>query len=392
MAISDSNSLDIDLLLQKLEAERAKLQEAENTTEALIASIGEGVIVTDEYGDITRINDVALEMLGYEREELCGQWLPKAVPSQDKDGRPVPTTERPAVRALLTGKPVTSVVSYARKDGTAIPMASTAAPLLLNDQPKGVVIVFRDLTREIQIEKTKDEFISLTSHQLSTPLTAVQLFTQLIKDSENLSGLQRDYLSKIEISVDRMLQLVHDFLNVSRLELGALLPNYEYININDLIKQSIKEVKPAANERGVRVVFKQSTLVNVPTDHSLLSQAIHNLLTNAIKYCPENEGIVLIRVYEHDGKPTISVSDNGIGIPDDAKAKIYERLFRADNAAEIESSGTGLGLYLVKKIIECMDGKTWFESKLNEGTTFYVQLPKDIENVSKFTAKKVRTK
>jgi PAS domain S-box-containing protein len=385
----DKTKQTIDFLLERLEAERNKYQEAKKMTEELISSIGEGIVISDEYGDITNVNQVALDLLGYTPDELIGHWLPKVLPSMDKDGNPVSTTERPAARALLTGRPVTSVISYPRKDGTIFPTANTAAPFMFNGVPKGVIIVFRDLTREIQIEKSKDEFISLTSHQLSTPLTAVQLFTKLLQDSEEeLSPTQRKYLDKIEISVNRMLQLVHDFLNISRLELGVLKPNYSPVEVNELAENLLQETNEAAKTKGVKVSYSSSIEQPVACDSELLAQILHNLLTNAIRYSPPKTGKVVLGTMLRNNHLMISVRDNGIGIPESAKEKIYTRLFRAENAEKVESSGTGLGLYLVKKIVESMNGKTWFESEEKKGTTFFVDLPVPHQkNVSKVTAK-----
>jgi PAS domain S-box-containing protein len=368
-------------LQRELDLARQEAAEARTMTEALISSLGEGLIIVNEYGTITEINDYALQILGYEREELINQWLPDVIPSVDKQGNKIPTTERPIMIALMSGKSMPNTVHYLRKDGAIITVTGTASPFTSRGKPMGGVIIFRDYTREMQVERAKDEFVSLASHQLRTPLTSIRLFAELLlqSDTGNLTQRQKDYINKIILSTTRMIDLVSDFLNISRLELGELRIQNESTNLEGLISAQIEEFVPIAEANGVRLTFitPRAAPMMVETDPKLLSQVIHNLIANSIRYSPPNEGLVTVKLKKLSKSYRIEVIDNGIGIPADVSHRIFERFFRAENALRTHGEGTGLGLYLAKSIIEALGGKIWHKSEEGQGTTFYLEIPFD---------------
>lgn len=368
---------------EKLKVAEDKLKESTIFNQALISSIGDGVIVVNEYGIITEVNQTALDLLGYEKNELLNEWLPRALPAKDKDGNEMPTSERPVLKSLITGDATTAVSTYTKKDGTPFHVYGTAAPFMIKGKPKGAVIIFRDFTHEMQVENAKDEFVSLASHQLRTPLTSILLYIGLIKYEENsLNSEVKDYLKKIETSAANMQQLIGDFLDISKLELGRLDINPIPINLEELISNQLSDIYAIQSESKVEINFiKPKTSVVANTDPSLLNQALHNLLTNAIRYRCKDKPKITIEIRSELTDYTITIKDNGIGIPEDAQAKIFQRLYRADNAVELASSGTGLGLYLVKKVTEVLGGKVWFESKENVGTSFFIKIPRNNQDI-----------
>jgi len=373
-----SEEQSVTNLLRKLKTTEQQLSNSQHLHKSLIESIGDGLIIINEYGVINEINKAALDMLGYKREEMVGEWLPRALPSKDKEGNDLPPTERPSLKSLITGHAETSVTSYIRKDGTSFPVSGTAAPLIIDGNPKGAIIVFRDFSREVEVEKAKNEFVSLASHQLRTPLTSILLYIGLIKyDEAGLSQEVKNYLKRIEISAQSMQQLVGDFLNISSLELGGVKARPIPIDLIELISDQISEVVGLAADTGIKILFSKPTNPSViSTDPSLLGQAIHNIMTNAIRYKKTVNAEVRVSIKKHPKDYVITIADNGIGIPETSKHKIFQRLYRADNAVERQTQGTGLGLYLVKKIVETLGGKIWFESQENIGTTFFIQLPR----------------
>lgn len=366
-------------LSEELAVALSKVDQAQNLNKALISSIGDGLIIVDEYGIITEVNHVALEMLGYEKKELIGQWLPRALPSKDKEGYDIPATERPLLNSLMTGHPSTAVTTYMRKDGSTFHSLNTAAPFVMNGKPTGAIVIFKDFSREMEVERAKDEFISIASHQLRTPLTSIMLYLELIKYEEaNIAEDVKIYLSKIEKSANNMQQLIGDFLNISKLELGRLDVNAIPINLSELVQNILGDLAGHTDINGVKTNFeppKYSAVIT--TDPGLLSQAIHNLLTNSVRYKGPKNPRIDISIIKEEDKYILGIGDNGIGIPESAKQKIFQRLFRADNAIDLQNEGTGLGLYLVKRIIETLGGEIWFESQENKGTTFFLKLPRE---------------
>jgi two-component system phosphate regulon sensor histidine kinase PhoR len=353
-----------------------------NLTEALIASLGEGLIILDEYGHINQINQPALDMLGFDRADLEGEYGPRVVTIKDHYGRLIPTEERPAFRALLTGQAVSDIVYAVRKDDSEFPVSITATPFVVRGKPKGVVLLYRDVSQQIQMERAKDEFVSIASHQLRGPLTGIRLFSELLSSSaqKKLTPKERSYISRIHFSTEKMLDLVSDFLSISRIELGQMQIRPKPTDLNKVVENRVEEVRPLAESNGVKLSYSCELYSSkeVLLDQDLLGQAIHNLLSNAIRYSQatkKRRGKVNVSLSKSSKYYKICVADNGIGIPPEAKTRIFERFFRAENAFSAESEGTGLGLYLVKEIIEAMGGKITYKSQINKGTTFDVRIP-----------------
>lgn len=247
------------------------------------------------------------------------------------------------------------------------------------DKIVGGAVIMHDITHLKEVDKMKTEFVSVASHQLRTPLTAIKLFTEMLL-SEQVGGIkreQKDYLTNIYQSTERMVRLVNDLLSLSRLESGRLRVEPEPTDIVDFIDNIISEILPLAQTRSVKVDFKKSgvKLPKVPLDPNLMRQVIHNLITNAVRYSAGRRGAVEVGVSREGGEFLVKVKDSGIGIPKKVQSRIFEKFFRADNAIKSETEGTGLGLYVSKMIVESSGGRIWFDSKENEGTVFFVTIP-----------------
>jgi len=318
-------------------------------------------------------------MLGYERHELIDEWFPRVIPSKDKESKDIPPVESPVLKSLLSGHASTEVSSYLKKDGSLFPVSGTASPFILDGKPRGSIIVFRDVSQEMAVERAKDEFVSLASHQLRTPLTSIRLYTQMIKDDadDSINEELRSHLTKIEASTIDMLELVDDFLNISKLELGGFELTLHEIDLVEIIKDQIGRVSAISAENGIKLSFKNNSHDSViSTDLRLLSEALHNILTNSIRYRTQESPEIKITLSKKAKKILIAIKDNGIGIPAADQADVFERLYRASNAKMSQANGTGLGLYLVKKVIEASSGHIWFKSQEGVGTTFFIELPR----------------
>ncbi len=241
----------------------------------------------------------------------------------------------------------------------------------------GGSIIMHDITYIKEIDKMKTEFVSVASHQLRTPLTAIKLFTEMLigQDVGKLNKEQKEYLDNVYNSTERMVRLVNDLLNVTRIESGRLRVSPQDVDFSEFIRDVITEAKPTAKMKNTIIKFKKANLPKIPLDQNLFRQVIQNMISNAIRYSLDDKGLVLIETKRDKEDFIISVRDNGIGIPKDMQKRIFQKFFRADNAIKAVTEGTGLGLYVSRMIVENSGGKIWFESLENKGTTFYVKMP-----------------
>ncbi|HUD05070.1 MAG TPA: ATP-binding protein [Patescibacteria group bacterium] len=368
-------------VLDDLSTEKTKLEEAEAKEEALLTSIGDGVTATDLYGKVILINHAAEALTGWSNQEVMGKIWPAVINLETEGDIKIPPDKRPIFIAIHTGKTTTTTGSsyfYVRKNGTKFPVAITVSPVIIGGKIIGAISVFRDITKEIEIEKAKTEFVSLASHQLRGPLTTISWYTEMILkgDVGKIIPGQKKYLEKIYQGDQRMVELVDALLNVSRIELGTFAPRPEPTDVVKLAQSVLDEQKPAIEKK--KLIIKGSFSKNIPTlsaDPKFLRMVLQNLLSNAVEYTPPGGKIELAISLENKKAILIKVSDTGYGIPKNQQDKIFTKLFRADNVRDKEIGGTGLGLYIVKSIVENSGGKIWFESKENKGTTFYVTLP-----------------
>ena len=262
-------------------------------------------------------------------------------------------------------------------------------------KPLKMVGVNWDVTKEMEVDKAKSEFVSLASHQLRTPLSTINWYAEMLEsgDAGPLTEKQHEFLKEIYVGSQRMVGLVNALLNVSRLELGRLTVEPSLTDLPTLSKIIISELKPIIEKNQLTLTEQYGeSLPQANVDPKLISIVFQNLLTNAVKYT-EEKGVIIFSIEmrkagDSFGDRTvkvdsyaISVKDSGIGIPEHQQSAIFTKLFRADNARERDQDGTGLGLYLVKEIVDLAGGAVWYNSKKGTGTTFYVLLP--VEGMTK---------
>lgn len=277
-------------------------------------------------------------------------------------------------------KPFVGEITNTRKDGTSYQALSSISPILnKHGALEFFVGIERDITKEKEIDNAKTEFVSLASHQLRTPLSAINWYTEMLlsEDAGSITDTQREYLNEVSHGSRRMVELVNALLNVSRIELGTFAVQPEPTDVVELARDVLNELKPKISEKKLFIEEKFSEhLPKVLVDPKLTRIVFQNLLTNAVKYTPEEGKISVSIALGEDGKMfTISVSDTGYGIPAEDRPRIFTKLFRASNIREKETDGTGLGLYIVKSIAEHSGGTVTFTSKEGKGTTFTLMLP-----------------
>lgn len=252
---------------------------------------------------------------------------------------------------------------------------------VLDEQHRAASIhgVAHDVSKEKEIDKAKTEFVSLASHQLKTPLTSIRWLSELLlsPSGEALSDKQRQYVSSIKASCDHMVEMVNDLLNVSRIELGTLAYTLEDFNIVDLVKAVAQEQEHDALARHIAVRLEASVLPTVHADKKLVRMIAQNLISNAIKYSLEGGEVHIELSLASTRRESIfmRVQDQGIGIPKSEQGHMFSKLYRASNATSAVPDGTGLGLYVIKTILDRAGGGITFESTEGKGTTFYASIP-----------------
>lgn len=228
-----------------------------------------------------------------------------------------------------------------------------------------------------QANKMKTEFVSVASHQLRTPLAGIRWSLNVLEDGHlgAITAEQKSYLSLIKEGNERMIRLINDLLDVSRIEMGRLLLTPRQTNLYILFEKIVQNYTPVAKASNVELLLEaEETLPNVLSDPEKLPLVIQNLVDNAIKYS-KGKGTVKIKMEKEGIYIKTSIKDSGVGIPENQKKFIFQKFFRSDNVMKRQTVGTGLGLYIAKSIIEQSKGKIWFESREGEGATFYFTLP-----------------
>jgi PAS domain S-box-containing protein len=366
----------IELIRQIKDNSRA-FKEEKAKASALISSIGDGVIATNEYGQIVEINKVALDALQYKRSELINSWFPSKIVALKENGTKINPLDRPCLRVFLTGNTISEELRYQRKDGSSFPSRLTVSPIYLKGKPVGCIEIFRDISKEIETERLKSEFITLASHQLRTPLSSIGLYSQMLNDNfaGKITKKQRDLLSVIISSTKRMNSLINTLLNITRTENGSLLIESTPNDLAEILEYALTSFKPRIDNKNLTVVTNiDADLPIVNTDTVIINEIYNNLISNAIKYTP-SDGKITIKLTTKRKNILFSIKDTGYGIPLDAQQFIFTKFYRASNILEHDVTGTGLGLYFCKKLADRINGDVWFESIENSGTSFFFSIP-----------------
>lgn len=330
------------------------------------------VIITDTDGVILYVNKAAEKLTGYTQAEMIGNR-----PSVWGKQMPKEFYEKMWKTIKVDKKSFEAQITNKRKNGEEYEADITISPIL-GEQNRLLFFVGieRDITQEKAVDRAKTEFVSLASHQLRTPLSTINWYLEMLlsDDKAKLTSDQKEYAKEAAEASKRMVALVNALLNVSRIEMGTFVVTPESVDIAGIIKVCVKEFEHKIIEKKLKIKEEyDSAIPKVMIDPKLLDIICQNLLENAVNYTNDG-GKIKVSLARKESDILISVTDSGIGIPKSQQVQIFTKLFRADNAREKETNGTGLGLYMSKAIIEQSGGKIWFESE-GEGTTFYVTIP-----------------
>jgi len=348
---------------------------------AILQSIQHGVIVIDRKGDVVDTNRSALTFLSMSSDSINGKSIQDVLPliCRKKDCK---DKNHPAIRSLRTRKVIradtATHMNIVRADKLLLPINLVVTPLIDGRRVLGAVLVFQDMTDERRTDYLKSEFISLASHQLRTPLSTMQWYLELLGDKKNhnLTVVQREFMQEMQRATDRMTNLVETLLHAAKLDDGTITPNLQRVNITTLLSDAAAELQSFAKDKKISctiVVPKEP--ITVLIDPILFHIVLQNLFSNAVKYSKEGGHISMECQW---GKTyfEVTVKDTGIGVPKEEQHRIFERLFRASNAMNMDTDGNGLGLFISKMIVENLGGKIAFQSTQNKGATFTVRFPR----------------
>jgi len=354
-------------VLEDTDELRRSAVDERNKTMAIIENLTDGVILLNKKKQIEIINSPAAELFNIGKKEAIGKCFVDLLDIENI----------PEIKKILIDKDRIRNIyreEVATLDGLHLEITS----VLLKDEieEKGFLIIIHDVTKEKLIEKMKTEFVSVAAHQLRTPLSAIKWTIRMILDGDagEINEEQRELLEQTYISNERMIRLINDLLDVSRIEEGRLLYDQEDARIEDVLDSVIEASQEMLRNKNMVLEVNKKETPKVKIDKEKIGVVIQNLLENAIKYT-EQGGKIKITLDNDEKNVIFKIEDSGVGIPKSQQDRIFTKFFRAENVTRMETNGTGLGLYTTKNIVQAHKGQIWFESEENKGTTFYFTIP-----------------
>lgn len=359
------------------------LGRASHQLESIVANLKDGVIVYDNEFTVHMFNAAAEGMFGIKKDDIIGKRCgPERV--QEKDSRFLaqvmfPSLAPQSIQRSEAGKyPQVIDISFTEP---VREIRTFTIPITDDD---GAIVRFmktvEDRTREVQLQRSKSQFISVAAHQLRTPLTAIQWIFEILTKSPTMQG---DDLHIAEDGIQastKLLKIVNDLLDVSRIEEGHFGYEFKDVKVLPFVEDILKRAMPTAAQYGVSLYLDREIDegATVHIDADKLGMAFSNFIDNAIKYNVKNGNVTIRAERLGEGQYIqISIKDTGIGIPPEAMEQLFKKFFRAENVEKVYTEGTGLGLFIAKNIIERHGGSVWAESILKRGTTFFFTLPTD---------------
>jgi two-component system sensor histidine kinase VicK len=371
---------ELSQLVAQLEKQQKLLQLERAKTTAIINAIPNGLLASSRDGNIFLVNEETEKLLGLDSDRLLGKFINQVLPLSEKST--TNSDSNISLSKVIQGERITRVFTYESPiDNQKITIENTTNPIKLDNDIVGIVDIIRDKTQEQETARAQKEFVSIASHQLRTPITSIKWNAELLLSAENLDPNLKDAVDDIYKENNRIEKLVNALLNLSRIDLGTIKFVTKKINIVEHIDILLKTLNSEIIKKNLIIQKDISIKTSIINDPIYIDIIIGNILSNAVKYTPLN-GNIFIKVYTitENNSIHIEISDNGLGIPASQQSQIFGRLFRADNAKNSQPDGNGLGLYVVKKLVEAMSGNVWFQSEDNKGTTFFIELPFVVDN------------
>jgi len=298
--------------------------------------------------------------------------------------------DHPFVRAISERADITLDDSMlSTHTNKRVELSITVSPIIINGEVQGAVAVFRDVTEQRKQERQRAEFISTASHEMRTPVAAIEGYLALAMNQNvsTIDGKARSYLEKAHESTRHLGNLFKDLLTAAKSEDGRLTNHPEVVEVNSLLEKISEDLRFSAEEKGLKMVYttagedetrisvnRVAPLYYIHVDPERMREVVTNLITNAIKFT--EEGQITIGLRANQESVQITIADTGYGIPKDDIDHLFQKFYRVDNSATRTIGGTGLGLFISRNIVEMYKGRIWVDSEIGEGSTFYINLPR----------------
>ena len=363
-----------------------KLSAVESKSDVVINAIDDGVLAISKDGNIELINPSAQQIIGWDQGDALGLNWKSVLKLVTSDGKDVEDLENPIAQSLSKNQPTHNDKLFLLTSSEKRILVSIVSSPVGTDG-EGIIVVFRDITKEKAEEREQAEFISTASHEMRTPVASIEGYLGLALNpaTAHIDEKARDFITKAHESAQHLGRLFQDLLDISKVEDGRMKNNPKVINVNEFLKDIFDGLATKASEKQLNYIFmpdivgesKEKSLqpifyANIDPDH--FREVVSNLIENAIKYTPSGE--VVVNVTGDDKQISVSVKDSGIGIPAEDIPHLFQKFYRVDNSDTREIGGTGLGLYLSRRLAEAMSGNLRVESKYKEGSTFYLEIPR----------------
>ena len=363
---------------------------------AILDAVDDGVLAVDSKGNILAINPAAEQITGWNGSDAAGLVFNSVLKITNNEGGEMIEISNPVNRVLQTGENFTTRDLFIKtQSGKIVPIFLVVNSI--DGQNSGVVVVFRDISKELKDNREQAEFISTASHEMRTPVASIEGYIGLALNpaTATIDARAKSYLQKAHENTKHLGQLFQDLLDITKAEDGRLKNEPVVLDAIEFSRNIWEGLKPKAEAKGLSYTFEldnhktgEKTLTPVffiHADRDHLHEILNNLFENAIKYTPS--GMVSVNVMGDNNNVQISVKDSGIGIPAEDIPHLFQKFYRVDNSETREINGTGLGLFLSRKLTESIGGFLDVESEYKKGSTFTVKLPRITrENAEKLKA------
>lgn len=360
---------------------RHKVSEAEREhSEAILHSLRDAVLVTDAFNELTMANEPAARLLGFDLGKSTHRSIDEIINDETlrrliKDVRSAGIVSKEKHVEHVIGDPI------GEERPASFDVTLACLPGVRSDVA-GVVTILRDITRDKEISQMKSDFVSQASHELRTPLSAINAYVEMLLDSEETDEKGRqEFYQIIKAEADRVTRMIDNMLNISRIEAGIISVDRSEVDFVKVCQEVIETLQPQAATKNIKLSVKSGPLVyTAQADRDMMYQVVMNLVSNGIKYTPEG-GRITLSVENDDTSRSVlvTVADTGLGIPPDALGKIFEKFYRIESYKRV-AKGTGLGLNLVKHIVETVHkGRIGVTSEVGMGSKFWFSIPYEFD-------------